>query len=328
VVTRRVLGGDGSPGDKPPRPAHRIVVHKCDDCGRAWQEGRGRWIQLSEADLALAECDAVIVHENNEAEPRADAEASTTNKRTSAPTGNPTANKPGNPTANIPAKIRKRVWARDKGRCRVPGCRATRHIDIHHLIPRALGGTHDEWSLVLLCSGHHKLHHEGILSITGRAPDELVFIRDGMRLVDARSRVEACAVDTVRSTSAPRARNRFADVAKLEYAKQALRQLGFTARAARAALAQASAHVDTDADVSQLVRATLELSRPDAPEVTAVATRDTVGEGEMTKLAMQALVQLGYPRPVATSAVNAASAHVDGGDLATLIKEALRRTAS
>ena len=86
--------------------------------------------------------------------------------------------------------------------------------------------------------------------------------------------------------------------------------------------------MDTDADVSQLVRAALELSRPDAPEITAVATRDTVGEGERTKLATQALVQLGYPRPVATSAVNAASAHVDGGDLATLIKEALRRTSS
>jgi Holliday junction resolvasome RuvABC DNA-binding subunit len=48
----------------------------------------------------------------------------------------------------------------------------------------------------------------------------------------------------------------------------------------------------------------------------------------MTKLATQALVQLGYPRPVATSAVSAASVHVDGGDLATLIKEALRRATS
>jgi len=325
VVTRRVLGGDGdgSPSDKPPRPVHRIVVHKCDDCGRAWQAGRGRWIQLPEADLALAECDAVIVRANDPAEPSEQAGASAADpaalhKSTS-----------GRTTSDIPAKTRKRVWARDQGRCCVPGCRATRHIDIHHLIPRALGGTHDEWLLTLLCSGHHKLHHQGILSITGRAPAALVFIRDGKRLVDPRSGAETLAVDALRSsTTSPIARNRFADVAKLEHAKQALRQLGLSARAARAALEQASAHVGADADVAQLVQAAFELSRPHAPEVTESATRETVGEDAMTKMATQALVQLGYPRPVATSAVNAASVHVGAGDLAMLIKEALRRTSS
>jgi len=368
VVTRRVLGGDGSPSDKPPRPAHRIVVQRCDDCGRAWQAGRGRWIQLGEADLALAACDAVIVHENdqaaesNAAGPTIDAardarsgddeqpavnggssestgssnsssDASATRMRADRPAGQPTRtrdqSKPTPTTSDIPAKTRNRVWARDQGRCRVPGCRATRHIDIHHLIPRALGGTHDEWSLCLLCSAHHRLHHQGILSITGRAPDELVFIRDGKRLVDARSGAEAWAVDTLRaSIPAPIARSRFADVVNLEHAKQALLQLGFKARAARAALEQASAHVGADADVSQLVQAALKLNRPDAPEVTASATRDSVGDNEMAKIATQALVQLGYPRPVATHAVNAARVHVGAGDLETLIKEALRRTNS
>ena len=352
MVTRRVLGGDGSPSDKPPRPLHRIVVHKCDDCGRAWQEGRGRRIQLCDADLALAECDAVIVHENDQAPSSAEAETSAPGKlahQATSSSGPATSDagkranslpdeqaeadardqsKPGKTTSDIPAKTRKRVWARDQGRCRVPGCRATRHIDIHHLIPRALGGTHDEWSLCLLCSGHHQLHHQGLLSITGRAPDELVFIRDGKRLVDARSGAEVSAVDTLHSATAPIASNRFADVTKLEHAKQALRQLGFKAHAARAALEQASAHVGADADVAQLVRAALELSRPDAPEVTISATRDTVGENEMTKMATQALVQLGYPRPIAINAVNAANVHVGGGDLAILIKEALRRTSS
>jgi Holliday junction resolvasome RuvABC DNA-binding subunit len=197
------------------------------------------------------------------------------------------------------------------------------------VIPRALGGTHDEWSLCLLCAGHHQLHHRGLLSITGRAPDELVFIRDGKRLVDARSGAEASAVDALKSsTAAPAATSRFADVCKLEHAKQALRQLGFKARAARAALEQASAHVGTDADVPQLVRAALQLSRHDAPAGTASATRDTADEDEVTKLATQALVQLGYPRPIAVHAVSAASAHVGGRDLEALIKEALQRTGS
>jgi Holliday junction resolvasome RuvABC DNA-binding subunit len=84
--------------------------------------------------------------------------------------------------------------------------------------------------------------------------------------------------------------------------------------------------VGTDADVAQLVHAALQLSRPDAPEITARATRDTVGEDELTNLATQALVQLGYSRPIAINTVNAATVHVGGGDLAALIKEALRRT--
>jgi hypothetical protein len=45
----------------------------------------------------------------------------------------------------------------------------------------------------------------------------------------------------------------------------------------------------------------------------------------VSKLATQALVQLGYPRPIAVHAVSAASAHLGGRDLET---EALRRTGS
>jgi 5-methylcytosine-specific restriction endonuclease McrA len=389
LVTRRVLGGDSSPSDRPPRPPHRIVVHKCEDCRRAWQDGKGRRIQLRDADLALAECDAIVVREDDGAASvrednqtatvrehdhcvsvrehdraamvrednqtatvrehdraatvREDNQAASTGPAASAAPAAPTEAESANPptrtvtrgdrspktTSTIPARTRKRVWARDQGRCRVPGCRATRHIDIHHLIPRALGGTHDEWNMVLLCAGHHTLHHAGILSIMGRAPDELVFIRDGKRLVDARSSTEVAAVDSLRSLpTAAVAPNRFADVVRLEHAKQALRELGFSARAARTALEQASAHVDPNADVGQLVRAALALSRAASPEVTASATRNSVGEAEMTKLATQALVQLGFPRPLATTAVNAASAHVGDRDLQTLIREALRRTSA
>ncbi len=205
-----------------------------------------------------------------------------------------------------------------------------KHLDLHHLIPRALGGTHDEWNIALACSGHHKLLHQGALSITGRAPDALVFTRDGKRLVDRRS-TEARSVDALRSlttspstslSTSPTTRNRFADVARFEHAKQALRQLGLSARAARAALEQASAHVDANADVANLVQTAFELSRPQS------ATRETAGDDATRMMATQALVQLGYPRPVAIGAVNAARVHVGTGDLATLIKDALQRTGS
>ena len=163
------------------------------------------------------------------------------------------------------------------------------------------------------------------MSITGSAPDALVFVRDGKRLVDPRLDAVTVPIAPLRSsTSAPVARNRFADVAKLEQAKQALRQLGLSARAARAALDQVHAHVGADVDVAQLVQAAFEQSRRQSAEAT---TSEAVSE-DATKMATQALVQLGYPRPVATNAVNAARVHVGAGDLATLIKEALQRTGS
>ena len=89
-----------------------------------------------------------------------------------------------------------------------------------------------------------------------------MFIRDGKRLVDARSAAETSAVDALRAsavtpTTAP---SRFADVVRLTHAKQALRKLGFSARAARVALDQVS--VDANADVGELVRAALASSRP------------------------------------------------------------------
>jgi len=105
---------------------------------------------------------------------------------------------------------------------------------------------------------------------------------------------------------------------KLEHAKQALMQLGFKARAARAVLEEACAHVGADADIPTLVKAALDLSRRSAPREDSSI--------DVSAQAKQALVQLGYPSAVAAAAVQAACAHV-GTNIALplLIKEALRR---
>jgi hypothetical protein len=100
LLCRDFLAGSSAPAGKPSRPAHRIVIQKCDDCARAWQEAPGRRVPLEDHELALAECDADIV-------------------KLEAGGGQSV-------TSTIPARTRKRVWARDQGRCRVPGCRATR----------------------------------------------------------------------------------------------------------------------------------------------------------------------------------------------------------
>jgi hypothetical protein len=306
LLCRDFLAGSSAPSGKPSHPAHRIVIFKCDDCGRGWQSAPGRRIPLEKDELACAECDAELA---NSADGEDRQQVSST----------------------IPARTRRHVWDRDRGRCRVPGCRATRNLDVHHIVPRALGGDHDPSNLTILCSGHHKLHHRGLLVITGLAPDQLVFVRDGKRLVDARSIVEQRAVhelqrqarderhtppDAMAKGGPLRAgkRRTFGDVATLQTAKRALMELGYKSRAATAALEQVSAHVGTGAGVATLVQAVL-----------AHGSNLDDRNGDKLVLAKQALVQLGYPSTVAKAALERATASVDETDeLQTIIKEALR----
>ncbi|MGE0401382.1 MAG: HNH endonuclease [Kofleriaceae bacterium] len=78
---------------------------------------------------------------------------------------------------SLTSKQRKRLLARDMHQCRVPGCRARRHLDLHHIMHREHGGDDSDTNLVTLCSGHHRLHHMGLLDITGHAPGDLTFRR-------------------------------------------------------------------------------------------------------------------------------------------------------
>jgi hypothetical protein len=215
-------------------------------------------------------------------------------------------------TPNIPQRIRNLVWARDRGRCRVPGCRATRCLDIHHIRPRCEGGDHDPANLLVLCSGHHKLHHAGLLSISGLAPDQLVFMREGKVLVDARSPDQTSASEALRQRTAT---SRFADVTRREHAKQALMQFGYKARAAGAAIDEVIAQASSNADVGTIVKAAL--ARGAAPQPT--------NEEDTVALARQALVQAGFSSATATQAVERATAHVGTSvEISDFIKEALR----
>jgi len=67
------------------------------------------------------------------------------------------------------------VFARDDHRCKVPGCRSARNLEVHHIIEQSKGGTHELSNLCLLCSGHHAALHEGLLTIRGRAPYDIQF---------------------------------------------------------------------------------------------------------------------------------------------------------
>jgi hypothetical protein len=69
--------------------------------------------------------------------------------------------------------VQKRVLARDRGHCQVPGC-SRAAVQVHHVQFRSQGGGDEPENLVGLCAAHH-LHavHMGWVRVAGRAPHRL-----------------------------------------------------------------------------------------------------------------------------------------------------------
>jgi 5-methylcytosine-specific restriction endonuclease McrA len=111
-------------------PATQIVIHQCPDCGAAAAVTHRGELPLAPAQVAAAACDARV--------------------RTAG----------GANKATIPPKMRAAVLARDRHRCTTPGCSSTRFLEVHHVTPRAQGGTNQLANLVALCSRCHRFAHE------------------------------------------------------------------------------------------------------------------------------------------------------------------------
>ena len=107
-----ILDGHES-ADDGGRARHQIITTVCEQCSQAWQNGGGRELAITETDLAIAECDAQRLGSDRE---------------------------PGKAAQDIAPRVRRFVLLRDHRRCTVPGCRAARHIDVHHIQPQYLGG--------------------------------------------------------------------------------------------------------------------------------------------------------------------------------------------
>jgi len=60
----------------------------------------------------------------------------------------------------IPPSIRAAVLARDRYRCRTPGCGNRQFLELHHLVPREQGGANDPANLVTLCQRCHRFLHD------------------------------------------------------------------------------------------------------------------------------------------------------------------------
>ena len=66
----------------------------------------------------------------------------------------------GRKTRTIPAAIQRALRLRDRT-CRFPGCTHSRYVDGHHIEHWANGGATALSNLMLLCSAHHTMLHEG-----------------------------------------------------------------------------------------------------------------------------------------------------------------------
>lgn len=91
----------------------------------------------------------------------------------------------GRKSRTIPVAIERAVRARDKNCCRFPGCRNRRFHHLHHIDHWANGGETAVGNLMLLCSKHHTLVHEGGFRIEKNFQDEWYFVRpDGVAVPD------------------------------------------------------------------------------------------------------------------------------------------------
>jgi hypothetical protein len=204
ALCERALGGAASDNA---RAKYQVAITVCEQCDRATQDGGGEIVDIDQHVVERARCDADIVR----------------------------ADEPSRVTSEIPLTIRRQVLARDHHRCTVPGCRSSKWLEIHHIVPRAAGGGHDPWNLTTLCGAHHGAHHEGRLMIRGEAPHLTFEHRDGVRYGD----------------------DFFGEV------RSALRGLGFTAKIADDATRKISAQLGTDVALPDAIRAALaECPRP------------------------------------------------------------------
>jgi 5-methylcytosine-specific restriction endonuclease McrA len=219
MLAHYALGGPRDPG----RAAYQVAITICKQCGRGTRDGAGRELALEPHDVEAALCDAQHIGDTH------------------------VDGAPVKASQTIPPRTRRLVHRRAHGRCEVPGCRSAKYLEIHHIIHRADGGTHDPSLMTLLCSAHHAAIHRGALHVSGTAPDRLEF----------RRRRATWPVPSTPAPSSPGPTqnapgNLHAD------ALDALRRLGFSAVQARDALAACS----TAGDIETLLRESLAHLRP------------------------------------------------------------------
>jgi len=103
----------------------------------------------------------------------------------------------GRKTRTVPTAIKRALWSRDKG-CVFPGCTNKRFVDAHHIQHWSAGGETSLDNLLLLCTRHHRLVHEGGFSIAKDYLDRWYFRRpDGIAVPQCGYRPEDMQDDDI-----------------------------------------------------------------------------------------------------------------------------------
>jgi len=115
---------------------YQVTVH-VDRSALANNDGRSS-LPIESVKRLCCDGDAVVIVENEDGEPLS----------------------VGRKTRTVPIAIKRALRARDKG-CVFPGCHHRRFVDAHHIQHWSAGGETSLENLLLLCSRHHRLVHEG-----------------------------------------------------------------------------------------------------------------------------------------------------------------------
>jgi len=125
---------------------YQISVIECPRCKRGFMPAGADLLEIDPASLAAAHCDAELIPETHVG---------------------PDVQPPPT-TQSIPRAVRRHVLSRDHHTCRIPGCRNSRGIEVHHIV-RAEGGSNRPENLISICGIHHPAIHSGQLHASGTA---------------------------------------------------------------------------------------------------------------------------------------------------------------
>ena len=88
----------------------------------------------------------------------------------------------GRKQRTVPLALKRALAARDRT-CRFPGCHHRHYLHAHHIQHWSDGGETALHNLILLCSHHHKLVHEGGFQLTASG-DQFYFARPDGRPIE------------------------------------------------------------------------------------------------------------------------------------------------
>ena len=145
-------------GEKGNGSDNYLVTIHVDQSALAGKEGRSG-LPIESVKRLCCDGPAVVITENEEGEPLSI----------------------GRKSRTVPRAIQRAVRARDNNCCTFPGCNNRRFLDCHHIEHWANGGETSLDSLILLCTKHHTLVHEGGFRIEKDYRDNWCFVKpDGV----------------------------------------------------------------------------------------------------------------------------------------------------